>query len=162
MALRLLGDATEAEEAVQETFVEVFRSLPRFRGESALATWATRVCVNVSLRRRERLHRMRTVIETTEEGDVDRAPAPSEVRPRTPEAEAERRELAGFVHAALERLPEEFRGALVLRELEGMAYAEIAAALGTAVGTVKSRVHRGRVMLKDLLQERLGGDIDAV
>jgi len=162
MALRLLGDATEAEEAVQETFVEIFRSLPRYRGEAAFATWATRICVNVSLRRRERLRRARAIVETPEEGDVDRAQVPSEVRPRTPEAETERRELAGFVHAALERLPEEFRAALVLRELEGMAYAEIAAALGTAVGTVKSRVHRGRMMLKDFLQQRLGGDVDAV
>jgi len=162
MAVRLLGDATEAEEAVQETFVEIFRSLPSYRGESAFATWATRICVNVSLRRRERLHRARAVVEAPQEGDVDRVPVRSGARPPTPETETERRERAGLVHAALDRLPEEFRAALVLRELEGMAYAEIASALGTAVGTVKSRVHRGRMMLKDLLTQRLGGDMDAV
>jgi len=58
--------------------------------------------------------------------------------------------------------PEEFRVALVLRELDGMAYAEVAAALGMAVGTVKSRVHRGRMMLKELLQHKLGDETDAV
>ena len=162
MALRLLGDPAEAEEAVQEAFIEVFRSLPRYRGEAAFTTWATRICVNVSLRRRERLQRVRSVVRPAEEGDVEAVPVAEASRPTTPEAETQRREAAGFVHAALDRLPEEFRVALVLRELEGMPYAEIAAALGTAVGTVKSRVHRGRVLLKDLLHERLGGDVDAV
>ena len=162
MALRLLGDATEAEEAVQETFVEILRSLPSYRGQSAFATWATRICANVSLRRRERRRRAQSVVRPAAEGDVDGAPASGEARPETPEAQTERRELAGFVHAALDRLPEAFRAALVLRELEGMAYGQVAAALGTAVGTAKSRVHRGRMMLKDLLRERLGDDVDAV
>jgi len=162
MSLRLLGDPTEAEEACQEAFVEVFRSLSRYRGQAALATWATRICVNVSLRRRERLQRSRQVVQAAEEGDVEAVPVPGEMRPATPEAETERREAASFVHAALERIPDEFRTALVLRELEGMPYAEIAAALGTAVGTAKSRVHRGRAMLKNLLQDRLGEAPDAV
>lgn len=162
MALRLLGDATEAEEAVQEAFVEIYRSLPGFRGESAFGTWACRICVNVSLRRRERLARARSVVAPAEEGDVDRVPATVDARPTTPEAEAEQRELQDFVHAALERLPEEFRTALMLRELEGMAYAEIAAVLGTALGTVKSRVHRGRMLLKDILTQQMGAEVDAM
>jgi RNA polymerase sigma-70 factor (ECF subfamily) len=143
VALGFLGNGVEAEEVAQETFVQVFRHLGQFRGESSFYTWICRICVNLCLRRREQLSQA----QVRESSEVEVEP----VDTQTPEDELVQREQAAQLRRALRALPREYRTALVLREVNSLSYEEIAEVLGLPMGTVKSRVHRGRMLLKDRL-----------
>ena len=141
LCLRVLGDPEDAADAVQDTFLSVLTKLRQFRGDAAFTTWMHRIAVNACYdltrkRRRQPLLRLA--------GDQD-LPEP-ELGPPVPD-HAE--ELAGTrdAVAALRQVPEEFRVALVLADLHDMAYEQIAKILDVPIGTVKSRVHRGRVAL---------------
>jgi RNA polymerase sigma-70 factor (ECF subfamily) len=142
LALRLAGDREEAADLTQEIFLRVFRHLGRFRGGSTLKTWIYRVAINHC---RSRLGRRRPVepLETAGAEPVDPARGPES---RALAGDAERR-----VAAALAGLAPTFREAVVLRDLEGLAYQEIAEVLGVRVGTVRSRIARGREQLRELL-----------
>lgn len=145
VALRLLGHRADAADAAQEALMRVYRCLHRFRGEAAFSTWLFRVVTNVcldELKRRKRRPQHLTADPYAQAG----APGPV-----GPEEVAERRRLQAVVQAALQGLPEDYRVALVLRDMRGYTYEEIATGLGCAVGTVKSRVHRGRRALAGLL-----------
>lgn len=135
LALRMLGSEADAEDVAQETFVQAWRSLGRFRGDSTFGTWlfriATNRCLNVIASRR--------VTVTLDEGHVAVGGDPSET--------AERRARLHEVMAAILELSAEQRAALVLRELEGLAYEEIATVLGISLTAVKGRVHRARLAL---------------
>lgn len=144
VALGFLGKGIEAEEVAQETFVQVFRHLGQFRGESSFYTWICRICVNLCLRRREQLSQV-------QERESSSEPEVEPVDTRTPEDELVQREQVTLLRAALHALPKEYRAVLVLREMNSLSYEEIAEVLGLPVGTVKSRVHRGRMLLKDRL-----------
>lgn len=148
LALRLLGSPADAEDATQEAFVRAFTSLASFRGDSQFGTWLYRVAVNAchdELRRRKR------------ERVDDLGAAPARARPGAagtdPERMVERAEVHDLVGRALADLPAEYRAAVVLRDLHDLSYEEIADALGVAVGTVKSRIHRGRQLLRSRLAE---------
>jgi RNA polymerase sigma-70 factor (ECF subfamily) len=140
LCLRILGDREDAADAAQDAFLIIVRKLEQFRGESAFSTWLHRVTVNVcydhlrKARRRPVLHRL----------DDDR-PEPETGPPVPDHADA----VAGSqdVAAALAEVPEDFRVALVLADVQDLPYEEIARVLDVPVGTVKSRVHRGRIAL---------------
>lgn len=139
LAYRMLGRAEDAADASQETWLICLRKLGGFRGSSAFTTWLHRVTVNVchdTLRKRAR-----------EEPVGDEAPEP----PPSPDA-AEASATAVDVQRALLQVPEEFRAALILHDVQGVPYDEIAEALGAPIGTVKSRIHRGRVALARALR----------
>jgi RNA polymerase sigma-70 factor (ECF subfamily) len=141
LCLRVLGDPEDAADAVQDTFLSVLTKLRQFRGDAAFTTWMHRVAVNAChdlSRKRLRQPLLRLA------GDQD-LPEAELGTPMPDPAE----ELAGThdAVAALREVPEEFRVALVLADLHDMAYEQIAKVLGVPVGTVKSRVHRGRVAL---------------
>ena len=140
VCLRVLGDADAAADVAQETFLTVLRKIEGFRGEAAFTTWLHRVALNAcydELRRRRR----RPMLHVVAEGDREHEPGP----PVLDHAD----EVAGSYDAAaaLGLVAEEFRAALLLADVHDMAYDQIAAVLGVPVGTVKSRVHRGRVAL---------------
>jgi RNA polymerase sigma-70 factor (ECF subfamily) len=147
VALRMLGSRAEAEEIAQETFVRAHRALPDFRGDAKLSTWlyaiASRLCLN-RLAAGDR--RMRREGEET----LLRRPADAD-----PAAGLERREVEAALHRAIEALPEERRIVVILRDLEGLGYEEIARALGLELGTVRSRLHRARMDLKDKMERFL-------
>jgi RNA polymerase sigma-70 factor (ECF subfamily) len=147
VALRMLGNRAEAEEIAQETFVRAHRALPEFRGDAKLSTWlfaiASRLCLN-RLAAGDR--RMRREGEET----LLRLPADAD-----PAAGVERREVEVALHRAIEALPEERRIVVILRDLEGLGYEEIARALGLELGTVRSRLHRARMDLKDKMERFL-------
>jgi RNA polymerase sigma-70 factor (ECF subfamily) len=153
LSLHLLGDQQEALDLSQEVFLRVFRTLGQFRGQSALRTWIYRVVVTQASNRRRwwrRRHQSRQVAldqHVAQHGDL------ADARPfAKPDQVAEQRETAQQVWTALDRLPFDQRTILVLREIDGLSYDEIAGSLNVAVGTVKSRLARAREHLRDELR----------
>jgi RNA polymerase sigma-70 factor (ECF subfamily) len=148
VALRMLGNRAEAEDLAQEVFVRVHRAIGEFRGEAKLSTWlyaiASRLCLNRLTSGERRLARQgeETLIRL----------ASSDVGPAD---EAERSELESALHRAIAELGEDRRIVVVLRDLEGLSYEEIAAALELELGTVRSRLHRARMDLREKLERFL-------
>lgn len=149
LARRMAGDEALAEDLSQEIFLRIFRYLENFKGRSSLETWVYRVSINCCRTRLGRRWRRRRVFVAVEDERLDQMPAPVEGT----EARLERREAAETVGRALAQLPLEFREAVVLRDISGLAYDEIAAVLGVRIGTVRSRIARGRDRLRRLLVE---------
>jgi RNA polymerase sigma-70 factor (ECF subfamily) len=153
LAMNLLGDRDEALDLSQEVFLRVFRTIHRFRGQSSLRTWIYRIAVNQARnrhrfwRRRHRADQVSLDEHLATHGDfVSEGDA-------TPERVLAQKELAARLQAALDRLPFDQRTAIVLREIDGLSYDEIAFSLGVAVGTVKSRLTRARHALRLELHE---------
>ncbi len=154
LAARFVGPE-EADDVVQETFLRAYRALDSFRGESSLKTWLYAIALNRVRARQGTLARLRSFFvqlgRESSEGDGElylTDPADSAPSPEDDALTAERRQR---LRAAMKTLPEEFRTAVVLRDLEGLAYGEIAEALKVPVGTVRSRIARGRALLKEQL-----------
>ena len=151
LTLRMCKNSADAEEAAQEAFLAAWQGLAFFRGESSFSTWLYRLASNacVDLLRREGRHRSAAGPSLNdEEAAVDVADdAPS------PHALAERAELRQQIEAGLSALPEEYRQVLVLREMHQQTYDEIAEILSLDLGTVKSRINRGRKRLRKILME---------
>jgi RNA polymerase sigma-70 factor (ECF subfamily) len=153
LALNLVGDREEALEVSQEVFLRVFRTIHRFRGQSALRTWIFRIVVNQARNRQRwwrRRHRREQVsldehIEL--HGDMPETDGP------TPDRVFHRKEVADKLWAALEALPFDERTAIVLREVDGLSYDEIAFSLDVTLGTVKARLTRARQELRSALRE---------
>ena len=141
VCLRMLRDREAALDATQETFVTVFRKADRFAGRSAFGTWLYRVAINTCYDhvRRSRRHVAEPLPESNDPPDVRSDDAFSSV------------EMRPDIEAALSALPAEFRAAVVLADIEGLALQTVAETLGVPVGTVKSRVFRGRRMLAESL-----------
>jgi RNA polymerase sigma-70 factor (ECF subfamily) len=146
VACSMLSDPEEALDASQDVLVAMLRSLPRFRGESRFQTWLYRITVNVCIMRRRSL-RARTRLVTSFPSEPPQRPWHED----DPGSAVVSREAQAAVREHLRRLPPEYRAVLVLRELEGLSYGEIAEALGIPLGTVQSRIGRGRRRLRDLL-----------
>ena len=153
LALNLLGDRDEALDLSQEVFLRVFRTIGGFRGQSALKTWIYRIAVNQarnrhrSWRRRHRADQVSLEAHVATHGDF-RSGAES-----GPDRVLAQKELAARLKSALDGLPFDQRTAIVLREVDGLSYEEIAYSLGVAVGTVKSRLTRARHTLRLELRE---------
>jgi RNA polymerase sigma-70 factor, ECF subfamily len=161
IAYRVLGDPVEASDAVQETFMKIYRGIAQFRGQSSLKTWIYKIAMTECLNRNRWWKRWKHYVpvsldepihfnqdSTVETHDY------ADSRP-TPEDHCVHRETEALVQAALKKLAVEFRIVVVLRDIEGLSYEEIADALKISLGTVKSRLWRGRFELKSLLQELL-------
>jgi RNA polymerase sigma-70 factor (ECF subfamily) len=141
VCLRLLGNAEDAADAAQDTFVSVLTKLDRFRGDAAFTTWLHRIALNACYdltraRRRQPMLRLAGDAPTDDDRLGPPVPDPAD-------------EVAGTrdVLSALRTIPEEFRVAIVLADLQDLPYEEVAKVLDVPIGTVKSRVHRGRVAL---------------
>ena len=146
LCLRLSGDPSRAQDLSQEVFLRVFKGLPRYRGSSSLKTWIYSIALNHC---RGRLGRR--VLETTELDEQHWAQGPADPA-RGPEENLMVRDGERRISAALLALPVRFREAVVLRDLEGLSYEEIAAVLRVRTGTVRSRIARGRERLRTLLE----------
>lgn len=148
VVLRILGDHPDAEDVVQEVFIHVVRSLPRYAGRSQFSTWLYRVTVNICLQK----IRKRPLDTVSLEVMV---PDRMELSAKTegPERAAERHEIEEAVQAALLALPPTHRAAVVLHDIEGLTEEEIARVLKCPRGTVKSRLYHGRRRLRALLQD---------
>jgi len=149
LALHLLGDPQEALDLSQEVFLKVFRTLGQFRGQSTLRTWIYRIVVNQASnrqrwwRRRHRSQQVRLDDFTATQGELKEQRGSS-----MPDRLLQQRETSDRVWGALKRLPFDQRAVIVLREIDGLSYEEIATSLDVAVGTVKSRLARAREGLR--------------
>ncbi|HLI83090.1 MAG TPA: sigma-70 family RNA polymerase sigma factor [Bryobacteraceae bacterium] len=157
LAVRLLNNPAEASDVVQEVFLKVFRNIEHFRADSSLRTWIYRITVNEAhnTRRWFTRHRSREVEldpENEESRDWREIIADSG---RSPFELTLDREQAGMIESALGRINPVFREAVVLRDITDLSYEEIAAVLGVSLGTVKSRILRGREALRKQLAEGL-------
>ncbi len=153
LGLHLLGDHNEALDLSQEVFLRVFRTIQRFRGQSTLRTWIYRIVVNQA-RNRLRWWRRRNRAQqvSLEEHIRAHGELPNVEIGTSPEQALRRKLLAERIWGALDALPFEQRTAIVLREIDGMRYEEIAFSLGVAVGTIKSRLARARETLRAQLR----------
>jgi RNA polymerase sigma-70 factor (ECF subfamily) len=152
--VHVTGSVEDARDLVQEAFVQALVKLQSFQRNSAFYTWLYRIALNLAISRRRRRKATASVDDirhTSGDEPVDRDDAPGE--------RIERQERAEQVQAALARLSEEHRGVLVLREIDGYCYEEIAVMLDVPVGTVRSRLHRARLMLRDELKQVLLEDV---
>jgi len=150
VALAILENIEDAEEAMQDTFIKAFRHLDQFRGESKFTTWLTRIVVNESLQRRK--SRKQTV-ELDDSIVVDSRLLPCRFEPWTsdPEKLYGKLEIRHLVEEAIRALPPIYRETLVLRDIEGMSAEEAASVLGLAVPALKSRLLRARLLLRESL-----------
>jgi RNA polymerase sigma-70 factor (ECF subfamily) len=150
LAYRLTGNPHDAEDITQEVFVRVFRSLDSYR-PGTFEGWLHRITTNLFLDSVRRKQRQKT--DALAEDAAERLPG----REPGPEREFEFRHLADDVQAALDALSPDFRAAVVLSDIEGLSYEEIATTLGVKLGTVRSRIHRGRAQLRRSLEHRRPG-----
>lgn len=157
LAWRLLNDPADASDVVQEVFLKIFRNVGSFRGDSTLRTWVYRIAVNEAHNRRRWLFRHRRgetgIDESFDDGEGRERPLTDSGE--TPFDFTMNREAQLLLEEGLAAINPVFRAALVLREVEDMSYEEIAAILEVSMGTVKSRIMRGREALRKYLSNRL-------
>jgi len=144
LVARLLRDPTEAEDVAQEAFVKAYRALASFRGDSAFYTWLYRIAVNTARNAMASRQRRPLDYEADLSESEQSAVASRMSHSDTPEATALSDEIHATVNRAVADLPEDLRTAIILREIEGLSYEEIAAAMDCPVGTVRSRIFRAR------------------
>ena len=160
LVMRYLKDPTEAEDVAQEAFIKAYRALPQFRGDSAFYTWLYRIAINTAKNALVSRDRSPISYEINLNSDDEAPDVASRLRdPDTPEGLALTEEIRGIVTAAIDALPEDLRTAIVLRELDGMSYEEIAAAMDCPVGTVRSRIFRAREAIDRRLREVFDGGL---
>ena len=161
VAIRMVGDTAEAEDVVQETFIKAYRALSQFRGDSAFFTWLYRIAVNAARnsleskgRRLPELHSNKSDDDETFDvelylNDID-----------TPESLLLSKQIAQTVNQAMEALPEDWRMALSLREIDGLSYEEIAEVMACPIGTVRSRIFRARESIAEKIRPLLSFGIE--
>lgn len=142
---RFLRDSADIEDVTQEAFVKAYRSLPAFRGESAFYTWLYRIGINTAKNFLSASSRRPVVRADYEDEDGESFDLASQVPDlNTPESELMNKQIIATVNEAVERLPEELRTAISLREMDGLSYDEIARVMDCPIGTVRSRIFRAR------------------
>lgn len=161
---RMLGHREEAEDMTQEVFVQVFKSIESFRGDSKLSTWIYRIAINLTRNRSKYLARRKQNSHSdisTEEHTAPHQEAQGVTtgETRRPDLDAMGNQAETIVLSCLADLDSEFREILVLRDVECLSYEEVGVITGLAPGTVKSRLHRARSLLKTQVEERLGGPV---
>lgn len=151
--LRLIGSSEDAEDVLQDAFVRAFERLDQFHGDSSFYTWIYRIAVNLALsgyRRRQ----VRVPLKRSRTGSVPGASEPADLSAEAdPTISLERAEREKIVENALERLGPEHRAVVILKDFDGHRYEEISAILDIPVGTVRSRLHRARCELRELLRD---------
>lgn len=153
---RFIRDQAEVEDVVQEAFIKAYRALPNFRGESAFYTWLYRIGINTAKNYLVSMGRRPQTSNEIEVDDAENFEDGDELRTMdTPETELMTQEIAKTVQSAIDALPEDLRTAIVLREIEGLSYDEIATMMDCPIGTVRSRIFRARESIAERLRPLL-------
>jgi len=156
IALRMIGNHDDASELAQEVFIRIFKSLKNFKGESSLSTWIYRITTNVCLDelRKRKNKNIVSLDEDVKQDDGEIKRQVEDARP-TPDVIAEKNEVRRVVKEAILSLPEDQRTVIILRDIQGFSYDEIAKIMNCPEGTVKSRINRSRQILRDRLKPKL-------
>jgi RNA polymerase sigma-70 factor (ECF subfamily) len=154
---RFIRDPSEVEDVAQEAFIKAYRALPSFRGESAFYTWLYRIAVNTAKNYLVAAGRRAPTSTPIDSEEAESFEEGHQLRHmNTPEAELMSKQIAATVNQTMEELPEELRVAIALREIEGMSYEDIAAAMSCPIGTVRSRIFRARETIAARIRPMLG------
>jgi RNA polymerase sigma-70 factor (ECF subfamily) len=161
---RMVRDVDLVEDIAQETFIRAYRALHQFRGDAQFYTWLYRIAVNTAKKALMDLKRDPTVSEaawrTSDDDDETSRPGNEPTTDETPESVLAAKEIGAVVNAAMDALPPDLREAVVLREIEGLSYEEIAVAMNCPIGTVRSRIFRAReavsARIRPLLEKQGG------
>ena len=150
VALRMCGNREDALDCSQEAMLRIYRSLSRFKGESSFSTWVYRITMNVCL---DELRRRKTRTASSLDTMLEAGYSPVDEED-TPEKHFVRSEQRRAIEECIALLPEDMRAAVVLLDMQNFSYEEISAMLKTNIGTIKSRISRGRSKLREMLQEQ--------
>ncbi|MGC1482289.1 MAG: sigma-70 family RNA polymerase sigma factor [Candidatus Acidiferrum sp.] len=157
LILSMLGDTSDAADGSQEVFLKAFRGIRKFRQGSSLKTWLYRIAIREALNHKRWFKRhLQKNVSIDAQPEEGRASIEIEDLGATPFELLASREIEAAVHHALQEVPDVFRTAVILRDLEGLSYEEVAEVLECSVGTVKSRILRGRRALRQVLEPLLG------
>jgi len=150
LCYHMLGNSHDTEDAAQDVFLKAYQSLNKFKPDASLHTWLYRIAVNTCIDYKRKPF-FESLFKSSKEGDEFVADHPS--YSPSPERLYESEQIGKAIHLALGRLSEKLRTVIVLKEIEGLSYGEIAEVLGVSIGTVKSRISRAREELKELLKK---------
>lgn len=149
VALRMCANREDAQDCLQEAMLRVYRAISGFKGQSSFSTWVYRITMNTCL---DELRKKKNKQNTSLDNLLDQGWAPSDGQ-NLPEKQAMLKETRRQINDAIQQLPEDMRAAVVLRDIHGLAYDEIANVLNANVGTIKSRISRGREKLREKLSK---------
>jgi len=153
---RFIRDQAEVEDVAQEAFIKAYRALPSFRGESAFYTWLYRIGINTAKNYLVAIGRRAPTTTEFDSEDAENFEDGEQLRDvNTPENELMSKQIAQTVNDTMEALPEELRTAIVLREIDGLSYEEIATVMNCPIGTVRSRIFRARETIAERLRPLL-------
>jgi len=150
VALRMCSNREDAQDCLQEAMLRIYRSISGFKGQSSFATWVYRITMNTCL---DELRRKKNKQNTSLDSLLDTGWSPQD-ESASPEKRAIQTETRKILREAIHDLPEDMRSAIVLRDIQGLSYEEIAQALDINVGTIKSRISRGREKLREKLKQK--------
>jgi len=155
IAFRMLGKEEEAKDAMQDSFLRAYRFISKFKGESTFYTWLYRITTNVCLTRLKQRQKKESLTLSLDQPIADAEDAQREIPDfkYSPELLHERQVMQKALQSAINELPSEYRSVIVLRELQGLSNKEVSKALRLTVASVKSRLHRGRVFLRNRLSK---------
>ena len=154
---RMIRDPSEIEDVAQESFIKAYRALPQFRGESAFYTWLYRIAINTARNWLAQNNRRPSTPSAQENEDGETFDATDNLTDSSnPESEMASRQIAETVNKAMNDLPEDLRNAIVMREIDGMSYEDIAESMSCPIGTVRSRIYRAREAIAIKLRPLLG------
>ncbi len=154
---RMIRDPSEIEDVAQESFIKAYRALPQFRGESAFYTWLYRIAINTARNWLAQNNRRPSTPSAQENEDGETFDATDNLTDSSnPESEMASRQIAETVNKAMNDLPEDLRNAIVMREIDGMSYEDIAESMSCPIGTVRSRIFRAREAIAIKLRPLLG------
>jgi len=158
---RLVRDPQEVEDVTQEAFIKAYRALPSFRGESAFYTWLYRIGINTAKNYLVSMGRRAPTSSGVDAAEAESFEESEQLRDSsTPENELLSKQVAATVNKAMDALPEDLRTAIMLREIEGLSYEDIANVMNCPIGTVRSRIFRAREAIATELRPLLGTDKD--
>lgn len=156
---RMIRNPGDVEDVAQEAFIKAYRALPQFRGDSAFYTWLYRIAINTARNWQAAQNRRPNTVSSSEneEGETFNQ-VDNLIDINTPEAMVASKQIVETVNAAIAALPEDLRTAIVLREIEGMSYDDIAQSMDCPIGTVRSRIFRAREAIAAQLRPMLNSD----
>ena len=164
-AYRFVGDQETAEDIAQETFIRIYKNIRRYRSDKAgLRTWMYKIAANLCKNELRRRSRRSKVLVSAAIGDQENTGNPIEFmqdKAPGPDQQLEKKEFQKILSETISRLPEKFRTVLILRDIEGMTYEEISQITGKPAGTIKSRLNRARLMLKDKMMVYAGSYVNS-